>query len=890
MSMNQQLRVKKRNGDYETVKFEKVTNRIRHLCLGQLRDGTSIGHPLDVCCENIAKEVISKIEDGITTSALDEFAANFCASLTKDNYQYGILGGRIAVSNHQKNTLSSFVDTVRLLYDNKNPDGTPYPILDKRLYKFVMRYQHDIESMVRHERDFMFDYFGFKTLQGNYLLRRHDRALNVMERPQHLYMRVAISLHLDDRRSDILAVLADIRTTYDYLSRGLYSHASPTMFNAGGNFQQLSSCYLLGIADSMDEEGGIPDCWGACARISKRAGGIGIGVTPIRSRGTLIAGTGGKSSGLVPLARVLNNIATYVNQGGRRPGSIALYLEPWSADIEPFLNLRKAHGLEEERARDLFYALWIPDIFMRRLVQRIETRQPVMWSLMCPHECPGLYTSYGEEFESLYMRYEAEGRFKRQLDIMNIWEEILRSQKETGTPYMLYKDHVNRKNNQANLGVIRCSNLCAEIVEYSDEREYAVCNLGSIALPEFVRTDDGGKMSYDFRALYDVAYRAHINLDRIIDINQYPVEQCRYSNLRHRPVGLGVQGLADAFLRMRLPFEDTVNEELRQRRINPEAKLLNIQIFETIYYACLRASVDLASWRAEPMARIKELQKYITFSESGLDASLNADALKCAVEEGTAQAELFIEIPELLAACRPIRQELEREEYLGAYSSYIGSPAHAGRLQYDMWDVKPTALWDWAGLKADMARWGLRNSLTTAVMPTASTAQILGHSESIEPYKYCIYTRRVSVGEFVVVNRFLHQELMSAGQWTEDMQRKIIRYRGSIQKIRELPLAMRDRYLTAYEISKKTVQEMCRDRGAFIDQTQSFNLHIAEPNDELLTKVHIGGWKMGLKTGMYYLKREPIQHAIQFTVEGGLSVGGKDGKDEAAGSCTSCSA
>jgi len=893
LSMMSSLRVTKRNGELEPVQFEKVTNRIKFLCMGVLRDGTRIGEPLtDVCHTTVAQRVIARITDKITSSELDEEAARFCASKAKDSYQYGVLGGRIIASNHQKNTLNCFSKTMQYLYENRKPDGSFYPLIDRKVYKFISKNCRRLDNMIDSSRDFQFDYFGFMTMLGGpgkpgYFLRRHDGALNVMETPQHLYMRVAVCLHINDYRP-LDTVLDSIRTTYDYLSLGYYGHASPTMYNAGTHCQQLSSCFLLGIADTMDNEpyleddGSIPDCWTACARISKRAGGIGIGLQPIRSRGTLIAGTGGVSDGIVPLMRVFNMIASYVNQGGRRPGAIALYIEPWSADILQFLSMKKNVGVEEERARDLFYGLWIPDLFMKRLIQAIENKDTsVLWSLMCPHQCPRLYDVYGEEFEKLYEEYEREGRYRKQMNILDLWEEILTSQKETGGPYMLYKDHINRKNPQANVGVIRNSNLCAEIVEYSDDQEYAVCNLASVSLPCCVDASEAGPV-FNYRRLYDICKVAYRNLDAVIDINYYPVDKCRKSNLRHRPVGLGVQGWGDVLLMMGLPFEDTVDEERRTARINPEARELNRKIAEVMYYACVEASTELAAEREEDMKRIRALwlDGKITFSEKGPGLDIVRLSPSLTEEEQT-----------MIENLRPIRTELERDSYLGSYSTFLGSPAHQGKLQYHLWDIKPEN-WDfldWAVLEAKVQKHGLRGSMFRANMPTASTSQILGNVESTEPYKYAIYTRRVTAGEFVVVNKHLHIELSKIGKWTPEIQQQIIRGRGSIQDIKELPLKIRDKYRTAFEISKKTIQIMAAEQGPFICQTNSLNYFVAQPNSRVLTNIHIGAWKYGLKTGMYYLRREPSEHPVQFTVDGGLAVSDRKKAGDEEKVCTGCS-
>lgn len=889
------LRVTKRNGELEPVQFEKVTNRIKFLCLGQLRDGTKIGEPLNsVCHTTVAQKAISGITDKISTSELDEDAARFCASKAKDSYEYGLLGGRIIASNHQKSSISSFSKTMQLLYENRRPDGSFYPLIDKHFYKFVTRNGKVLDAMVDTTRDFRFDYFGLITILGGsnkpgYILRRHDGALNVAEIPQHLYMRIAVCVHINDTRP-LDQILTSIKETYDMLSLGMYSHASPTMYNAGTHCQQLSSCFLLGIADTMDDEdfmeedGSIPACWLSCARISKRAGGIGIGMQPIRSRGTLIAGTGGQSDGLVPLIKVFNDIACYVNQGGRRPGAFALYLEPWSADILQFLDMKKNIGLEEERARDLFYALWIPDLFMKRVIKAVETtdeveRNKIKWSLMCPNQCPNLYTTYGQEFEQLYEGYEREGKFIRQIPIMKIWEEILTAQKETGGPYMLYKDHVNHKNPQMNLGVIRNSNLCAEIVEYSDDQEYAVCNLASVALPSCVVNGEDGKPYFDYKKLYYICKLAYRNLDAVIDINYYPMRKCKRSNLRHRPVGLGIQGWGDVLLMLNLPFEDTVNEERRSVKINPEARELNKKIAEVMYYACVESSAELAEAREKPMQRVRELwlQGLIKFSEDGIEVVFYDDSLTD-------------EDRELVMKMRPVLGEVDRESYLGSYSSFIGSPAHQGRLQYHMWNVTPEN-WDfldWSKLEQLVKDHGLRGSMFRANMPTASTSQILGNVEACEPYKYAIYTRRVTAGEFVVVNKHLQRELQSLGLWTDEIQQMIIRGRGSVQHISAIPLKVRDKYRTAFEVSKKTIQIMAADQGPMTDQTNSLNYFIANPNSKLLTNVHIGAWKMGLKTGMYYLRREPNNHPVQFTLDGGLVV--NENKKSTEEGCESCSA
>lgn len=633
-------------------------------------------------------------------------------------------------------------------------------------YKIIMENADLLNSSIIYDRDFGYNYFGFKTLERSYLLKIKGK---VVERPQHMLMRVAVGIHGEDIEAAI--------ETYNLLSERYFTHASPTLFAAATPRPQLSSCFLLTMTDDSIE--GIYDTLKRCALISKSAGGIGVNVHCIRAKGSYIAGTNGISNGLVPLLRVYNNTARYVDQGGnKRPGAFAIYLEPWHGDIFEFLDLKKNTGKEEVRARDMFYALWIPDLFM----QRVEANEK--WSLMCPHDCPGLEDSWGEEFEKLYTKYEAEGRFIRQINAQQLWFAIIESQVETGVPYMLYKDACNRKSNQQNIGTIKCSNLCTEIVEYSSKDEVAVCNLASIALNMFVKPDK----TYDFEKLKEVTKTVTKNLNKIIDVNYYPIPEAKRSNMRHRPIGIGVQGLADAFILMRYPFE------------SEEAKILNQQIFETLYYGALEASCELA-------------------------------------------------------------------EKFGVYETYEGSPVSKGILQYEMWNKNPTALWNWETLKAKIAQHGVRNSLLIAPMPTASTAQIMGNNESFEPYTSNVYNRRVLSGEFQVVNHHLLKDLTELDLWDDDMKNQIIANNGSIQTIESIPQTIRDLYKTVWEISQKTLIQMAADRGAFIDQSQSFNIHVAEPNYGKLTSIHFYGWKLGLKTGMYYLRTKPAVNAIQFTVD-----------------------
>ncbi|XP_072900521.1 ribonucleoside-diphosphate reductase large subunit isoform X2 [Hemitrygon akajei] len=748
----------KRDGRQERVMFDKITSRIQKLCYGL--------NPEFVDPAQITMKVIQGLYSGVTTVELDTLAAETAATMTTKHPDYAILAARIAVSNLHKETKKVFSDVMEDLYNYVNPlTNNHSPMISKETFDIVFENKDRLNSAIIYDRDFSYNFFGFKTLERSYLLKINGK---VAERPQHMLMRVSVGIH----KGDIDAAIE----TYNLLSERWFTHASPTLFNAGTNRPQLSSCFLLSMRDDSIE--GIYDTLKQCALISKSAGGIGVAVSCIRATGSYIAGTNGSSNGLVPMLRVYNNTARYVDQGGnKRPGAFAIYLEPWHMDVFDFLDLKKNTGKEEQRARDLFYALWIPDLFMRR----VENNQD--WSLMCPHDCPGLDEVWGEEFEALYERYEKEGRARKVVKAQQLWYAIIESQTETGTPYMLYKDACNRKSNQQNLGTIKCSNLCTEIVEYTSLNEVAVCNLASLALNMYVTAD----RTYDFNKLADVTRVAVKNLNKIIEVNYYPVPEAELSNKKHRPIGIGVQGLADAFILMRYPFE------------SEEAQNLNIQIFETIYFAALDASCELA----------KEL---------------------------------------------------------GPYDSYKGCPVSKGILQYDMWNVTPTDRWDWKGLKERIAKYGVRNSLLIAPMPTASTAQILGNNESIEPYTSNIYTRRVLSGEFQVVNPHLLKDLTERGLWNEDMKNQIIAQNGSIQNIEAIPADLKSLYKTVWEISQKVVIKMAADRGAFIDQSQSLNIHVAEPNYGKLTSMHFYGWKQGLKTGMYYLRTRPAANPIQFTL------------------------
>lgn len=755
----QKMYVFKRDGRKEEVHLDKITSRIQKLCYGLNMDFVD---PVA-----ITLKVINGLYSGVKTQELDNLAAETAAMMTTSHADYAILAARLAVSNLHKETKKAFSEVINDMYTMISDDTKlPTPLISDFHHKIIMENADRLNSTIIYDRDFNYNYFGFKTLERSYLLKINGK---IAERPQHMLMRVAVGIHGEDIDAAI--------ETYNYLSEKYFTHASPTLFAAATRRPQLSSCFLLTMAsDSID---GIFDTVTQCAKISKCAGGIGVNVHCIRAKGTKIAGTNGISNGLVPMLRVFNNVARYVDQGGnKRPGAFAIYLEPWHADIFEFLDLKKNTGKEEHRARDLFYALWIPDLFMKRVEANGD------WSLMCPHQCPGLFDTWGEEFEALYEKYEKEGRAKRTVKAQSLWFAIIESQVETGTPYMLYKDACNRKSNQQNLGTIHCSNLCTEIVEYSSKDEIAVCNLASIALNKFVNDD----RTYDFKKLKEVTKIVTRNLNKIIDVNHYPLPEAKVSNMRHRPIGIGVQGLADAFILLRYPYE------------SDEARLLNQQIFETIYYGALESSCEIA----------------------------------------------------------------EKE---GPYETYEGSPVSKGILQYDMWDKKPTDLWDWSVLKEKIKNHGIRNSLLVAPMPTASTAQILGNNESFEPYTSNIYNRRVLSGEFQVVNHHLLKDLTELDLWDENMKHEIIANRGSIQNIERIPKEIRDLYKTVWEISVRTSIQMAADRGAFIDQSQSFNIHVAEPNYGKLTSIHFYGWKMGLKTGMYYLRTKPAANAIQFTVD-----------------------
>ena len=755
--------VTKRNGDRVPVSFDAILQRVR-----KLSDGLEHVNP-----DLVAQKVCNQLQDGMATSKLDEFAAETCAMMqARYHPNYGKLAARIVIDNHHKNTPARLIDSAQVLFD----EG----VIAESYYKSAQNL--DFENMVDYSRDFMFDYFGFKTLEKGYLLRRKDGR--VWERPQHMWMRVAIQLHGQNYEK--------VKETYDALSQGYFIHATPTLFNSGTNHPQLSSCFLANMSE--DSIKGIYETLGECAQISKWAGGIGLSIHNVRARGSKIHGTNGESTGIVPMLKVYNDTAKYVNQGGKRNGSFAIYLEPWHADIEDFLRLKLNQGAEEDRARDLFYGLWIPDLFMKR-VEKNEN-----WTLMCPRECPGLDDVHSEEFDNLYISYENAGKGRKTMPAQKLWQMILDAQIQTGTPYLCYKDAANSKSNQKNLGTIKSSNLCTEIMEFSSPDETAVCNLGSLALPKFVQRSYSadGDYRFNFEQLRSYTSILARNLDIVIDKNFYPTEKCRKSNMRHRPIGIGVQGLADVFAMLRISWT------------SPEAAKLNREIFENIYFAAATASMLGSSsdyWRG---------------------VTLNSEK---------------------------------------TYPSFDGSPMSRGKMQFDLWNDKPTTTYlDWDTLRK-MCMGGMRNSLLVAPMPTASTSQILGNNECFEPFTSNLYTRRVLSGDFMMVNKYLVNDLVSLNLWNADIRSQIMANNGSVADIKEIPTHIRDLYKTVWEIPQKTLIQMSRDRAPFICQSQSLNLFLAEPTYAKITSMHMFAWKQGLKTGCYYLRTKAASSAQKFTVD-----------------------
>ena len=757
-SENDDMYVIKRNGTREPISFDKILDRVKKL-------GSFVN--LNIKYSALVMKIIDQLYNNIETTKIDELTAEQCASQCTIHPDYGELASRIVVSNNHKNTSASFLETMKKAYTFKDVHGNNCPLISDELYNLTIKYQNDINYIIDYSRDFFLDYFGFKTLERAYLIRIGNQ---IIERPQHMWMRVSIAIHGDN--------IELIKETYDMLSNKYFTHATPTLYNAGTRRQQLSSCFLLGMQD--DSINGIYDTLKDCANISKYAGGIGLHIHNVRASGTHIKGTNGTSNGIIPMLRVFNNTARYVDQGGgKRNGSFAIYLEPWHADIFGFLEMRKNHGDEELKARDLFYALWIPDLFMQRVQENKK------WSLMCPHICQGLSDVYGDNFKKLYEEYEEKGKYIKQVDARELWYSILDSQMETGTPYLLYKDAANIKSNQKNIGTIKSSNLCCEIIEYSDSNESAVCNLASIGLSRFVNKET---KEFDYEQLYKVTQVVTNNLNNIIDINFYPTDRTEKSNQLHRPIGIGVQGLADAFFLMGIPFH------------SEKAKEINKLIFETMYYAAIMKSMEIAKEK-------------------------------------------------------------------GPYSSFEGSPAHKGILQFDMWNVTPSSRYNWDECKRLVSKHGLRNSLLMAPMPTASTSQILGNNECFEPITSNIYSRRTLAGEFMVVNKYLMYDLLKIKMWNEDIKNNIILNKGSIQHIEGIPQDIKDKYKIVWEIPMKHIISMSADRGAYICQSQSMNLWLEDPTYNNLTSMHFYAWKSGLKTGIYYLRRKARHQAQQFTID-----------------------
>jgi len=803
------MRVLKRNGEYEDISFDKVLIRLKNLSTD-----------LQIDVSEITQKVCTRIYDGVKTCELDELAAYLCTSMTIENPEYSTLASRIIISNHHKNTSPSFSETIQILYNNKDIHGNPSPLISDELYDIVNKNKEKLNTYIDYQRDYLFDYFGFKTLERAYLIRADKK---VVERPQHLWMRVALGIH----GSDIKEVL----NTYDLMSKKYFTHATPTLFNAGTNRPQLSSCFLCSVND--DSVAGIFDSLKEIALISKYAGGIGLHIHQIRAKGSHIRGTNGTSNGIIPMLRVFNNTARYIDQAGKRLGSIAVYLETWHSDIEAFLELKKNHGSEEDRCRDLFLALWVSDLFM----ERVKTNQK--WSLMCPDQCRGLCDVYGDEFVALYEKYESEGKYIKQINAQDLWFKILEAQIEQGVPYILYKDASNRKSNQKNLGTIKSSNLCAEVLIYSSAEETGVCNLASICLPSYL--EDG---VFNFEKLHEVTKVITKNLNKVIDRNFYPVEKARVSNLRHRPIGIGVQGLADVFMMLRHPFEST------------EAKQLNKDIFETIYHAATEASMELSKKRASVINDIKS---------------------------GTSDEDISKYVNEF-------EKDIINTAYSGAYSSFEGSPMSQGLFQFDMWDAKPSDRYDWESLRNDIKTHGIRNSLLISPMPTASTSQIMGFNESFEPFTNNIFQRKTLSGEFIVINKYLITDLIEKGLWNKEMKDTIILHEGSIQNIAEISDEMKAIYKTTWEIKQRVVVDMSADRGQYICQTQSLNIFMEEPDFQKLSSMHFYAHSKGLKTGSYYLRTRPRAKTQQFTIDPEFAKIKKRCIEENGDVCTMCSA
>jgi ribonucleotide reductase alpha subunit len=803
------MRVFKRNEEYEDVSFDKVLTRLKKLSLD-----------LNINVSEIAQKVCTRIYDGVKTCELDELAAYLCSSMSVDNPDYSTLASRIIISNHHKNTSPSFSETIQILYDNKDVHGNHSPLISEELYEIVCKNKEKLNNYIDYQRDFLFDYFGFKTLERAYLIKIDKK---IIERPQHLWMRVSIGIHGND--------IKEVLQTYDLMSNKYFTHATPTLFNSGTKRPQLSSCFLCSIND--DSVSGIYESLKEMALISKYAGGIGIHIHQIRSKGSHIRGTNGISNGIIPMLRVFNNTARYIDQAGKRLGSIAVYLETWHSDIEAFLELKKNHGSEEERCRDLFLALWVSDLFMERVKENKK------WSLMCPDQCRGLSEVYGNEFKALYETYENEGKYIKQVNAQDLWFKILEAQIEQGVPYILYKDAANRKSNQKNLGTIKSSNLCAEVLIYSSPEETGVCNLASICLPTYVENG-----AFNFDKLHEVVKIAAKNLNKVIDINFYPVEKARVSNLKHRPIGIGVQGLADVFMMLKYPFE------------SKEAAELNKLIFETIYHAAVESSMELSKKRCGIISDIingnksYEVEKYVNEFEN----------------------------------------EIIKTKHVGAYSSFEGSPISQGLFQFDLWGEKPSDRYDWDKLREDIKEYGVRNSLLISPMPTASTSQIMGFNESFEPFTNNIFQRKTLSGEFIVINKYLIRDLIKEGLWNKEMKDTIILHEGSIQNIPEISQEMKDLYKTSWEIKQRVIIDMSADRGRYICQTQSLNIFMEDPDFQKLSSMHFYGHSKGLKTGSYYLRTKPKAKTQQFTIDPEFARKKMKCSQDNGDSCVLCSA
>lgn len=892
------MEVTKRNGNREPVYFDKISIRLSKLIQeGKLKKIDPV---------IIAQQVIQNLYNGISTLELDNLSARVCASLSSDEPNYGLLGGRIYISNLQKSTPNTFYECAKLLMENRDKNNDPTPLLSLKIFKIIESNYEIINSKIDKDRDYLVDFFGYKTLEKAYLMKSNGV---IVETPQYMWMRVSIGIHENDLESAF--------ETYNLMSQKYFTHASPTLFNSGTIRPQLSSCFLTGTIDSIE---GIFKTISNCAFISKNAGGIGVHVSNIRASGSLIRKTNGMSNGIIPMLQVYNYTARYIDQGGRRPGSFAMYLEPWHADVFEFLELRKNTGSETDRARDLFLALWIPDLFIKKVMA------DDWWYLMCPDESKNLTDVWGESFEVLYNEYISTGKFKKKIKARELWNKILESQVETGNPYILYKDHINRKSNQSNIGTIKSSNLCAEIVEYSDHKETAVCNLASIALNSYVvdpkldaeikiysksncsycklakmllrnydinyteimiNEDDkiaelvndnnistvpqiyindkriGGytelkyylQPTYDFDKLKNVTKTICKNLNKVIDVNYYPIPEAKFSNLKHRPIGIGVQGLADTYFKMRVPFE------------SEEAHNLNKDIFETIYYGALEASMELSKERS---IKINEI-----LNDNSVSKEINIERIK--KDFGYKADETYDHF----------LKDIDRQsDLVGSYHTFVGSPLSNGKFQFDLWNVKPSDRWDWGELRNNIVKYGVVNSLVTALMPTASTSQILGNNECFEAITSNIYKRRTQAGEFKLINKYLIRDMKNYGLWDGDVKDNIIFHNGSVQYL-EIPNELKDLYKTVWEIKQKHVVVQAAERGPYIDQTQSMNIYMEDGNFDKMTSSHITAWKLGLKTGIYYFRTKPGANAIKFTID---TTKFQSNKNVEENECLNCSA